>query len=100
MDQEQANILIAKYKGNVPGIMNFRDRLWIIIHEPTGAEVAFTDYNQEITGHTENAKDFPELGEFIRFTGNAYYVIGEANRRKGFIIIDGGSNELVEKQNA
>jgi hypothetical protein len=91
--QDQANALIAKYKGKVPGVMNFRDRLWIFVHEPSGAEVAFTDYNQEITGHTEDASAFPELGECIRYAGNAYYVVGEANRRPGFVTIDGGTNE-------
>lgn len=68
--------------------MNFRDRLWIIVHE-SGVEVAFTDYNQEITGHTDDASSFPELGQFIHYTGNAYYVIGEANRRCGFVTISG-----------
>jgi hypothetical protein len=96
MTQNEANRLIAKYKGNVPGIMNFRDHLWIIVHEPSGAEVAFTDYNQEITGCTENAASFPEFGEEIdRFGGNAYYVVGEANRRPDFVTIDGGSNEVA-----
>jgi hypothetical protein len=90
MTQEEANALIVKYKGKVPGVMNFRDRLWIIVH-PNGMEVAFTDYNQEITGYTEDAADFPELGEFIHYTGNTYYVVGEANRR-GFITINGGEN--------
>ena len=93
MNQERVNALITKYKTHVPGVVNFRDRLWIIVHEPTGAEVAFTDYNQEITGHTSGAADFPELGEFIRYTGNAYYVVGEANKRPGFVTIDGGTNE-------
>lgn len=93
MTQDEANRLTAKYKGNVPGVMNFRDRLWIIVHPESGKEVAFTDYNQEITGHTEDAEDFPELGEFVKYGGNAYYVVGEANRRPGFVTIDGGSNE-------
>lgn len=93
MTQEEANALIAKYKAKVPGIMNSHDRLWIIVHEPSGAEVAFTDYNQEITGRTENAADLPELGELIRYTGNAYYVVAEANRRPGFVTIDSGANE-------
>jgi hypothetical protein len=74
--------------------MNFRDRLWIIFHPESGAEVAFTDYNQEITGHTENASEFPELGKHISYGGNSYYVVGEANRRDGFITISGGSNEI------
>ena len=97
MTQEQANALIAKYKTHVPGIMNNRDRLWIIVHEPTGAEVAFTDYNQEITGHTEDAATFPELGQYIHYSGNAYYVVREANRRiDDFVTIDGGFNDAHE----
>jgi len=75
----------------IPGITNLRDRIWILVH-PNGAEIAFTDYNQEITGHTDNAEEFPELGEFIHYGGNAYYVVGEANRR-GFYVIDGGPHE-------
>jgi len=91
--QDKINEIIKKYKGKVPGIMNFRDRLWIIIHLKTNSEVAFTDYNQEITGHTEDADKFPELGEYIYYGGNAYYIIGEANRREDFITIDGRANE-------
>lgn len=92
MTQEEAEALITKYKGNVPGISNFNDRLWIVVHEPTGSEVAFTDYNHEITGHLDNAAKFPEIGKFIHYGGNAYYIIGESNRRPGFVTIDGGSN--------
>ncbi len=88
MTQDEANVMVKKYKGNVPGISNFRDRLWIIVH-PDGTEVAFTDYNQEITGHTEGAAEFPDLGEHIKYGGNAYFVVSEANRR-GFVTINGG----------
>lgn len=70
---------------NIPGIMNKRDLHWVILH-PSGVWVGLTDYNQEITGHTDNAKDFPILGEYIHYGGNAYYVIGEANRL-GFITV-------------
>lgn len=70
----------------IPGIMNERDRVWTIRH-PNGTEVSFTDYNQEITGHTDNASEFPVLGEHIRYGGNAYYVVGEANRL-GWTVID------------
>lgn len=70
----------------IPGIMNNRDRAWKIVH-PDGAEVSFTDYNQEITGHTDNAADFPVLGKHIHYGGNAYYVVGEANRM-GWTVFD------------
>jgi hypothetical protein len=73
----------------VPGIMNSHDRVWTIKH-PNGLEVSFTDYNQEITGHTDNAKEFPDLGKYIHYGGNAYYVVGEANRR-GWTVIDRGA---------
>lgn len=66
-------------KHNIPGIMNERDRIWTIQH-PSGVTVSFTDYNQEITGHDESASDFPVLGQYIHYGGNAYYVVGEANR--------------------
>ncbi|TAL02650.1 MAG: hypothetical protein EPO08_06460 [Rhodospirillaceae bacterium] len=89
--QEEINAICARHRGKVPGVANFRDRLWILIH-PDGSEVAFTDYNQEITGHTDNAATFPVLGPHIVYGGNAYYIVGEANRL-GFVTIDGGSNE-------
>ena len=90
MNQTTVNNLIEKYKGNIPGAVKQNDRLWIIVH-PDGSEVALTDYNQEITGHTDGAVDFPNLGKYIHYSGNAYYVICEANRI-GFTTIDGGSN--------
>lgn len=72
---------IAKF--SIPGIMNKQDLHWVILH-PSGVWVGLTDHNQEIISHTDNAKDFPVLGEHIHYGGNAYYVIGEANRL-GFI---------------
>lgn len=73
---------------NIPGIMNERDRAWTIIH-PDGSRVSFTDYNQEITGHTESAPRFPVLGPYIGYSKSAYYVVGEANRL-GWTVIDHG----------
>lgn len=70
----------------IPWIMNDRDRAWIIRH-PDGIEIAFIDYNQEITGHTDNARELPVLGEYIKYGGNAYYVVGEASRM-GWTVID------------
>lgn len=72
----------------IPGIMNSHDRARTIVH-PDGTEVSFTDYNDEITGNTDNAKDFPVLGKYIHYSGNAYYVVNEA-RRLGWIVIDHG----------
>lgn len=75
---------------DIPGVANAYDRVWRIQH-PSGVSVSFTDYNQEITGHDDNAADFPMLGPYIHYGGNAYYVIGEANRL-GWQVIDGGAH--------
>lgn len=73
----------------VPGA--FRDRVWRITH-PTGVSAIFTDYNLEITSWIDGAQEFPELGQHIRCGGNAYYVIGSANKR-GWLVEDLGINE-------
>lgn len=64
---------------DIPGVANLHDRALLIRH-PGGAEVLLTEYNQEITGCSENAGEFPILGEHIHYGGNAYYVAKEATR--------------------
>ncbi len=73
-------------KMKIPGIGNDREAAHIILH-PSGVWVALTQYNHEITGHTDNAADFPKLGEHIHYGGNSYYVLGEAIKR-GWEVID------------
>lgn len=65
------------------GVPNSHDRLWKI--EVCDGVEALTDYNWEITGFTEGLTQLPELGKLVHYSGNAYHLLGELQKR-GFTV--------------
>jgi hypothetical protein len=67
-------------RDSIHGFSFDQDRLWII-HTP-GFIGAITDYNDEITGFTQNLHEL-DL-QIIHYGGNAYYVTGRYAQEKGW----------------
>ncbi len=63
--------------------IHFRDRIWTI--EIDDSIELISDYNWEITGFTSGLKQIPDIGKEIYYSGNAYYVLPELDKR-GFKI--------------
>ncbi len=72
-------------RNRVIGVSNINDRLWLI--EVNKMEEAITEYNQEITGFTPNLANLPNIGRYIHYSGNAYYVLNEL-QKCGFIVTE------------
>lgn len=70
-------------RDKIIGFSSQHDRLWKI--EIADHIEALTDYNWEITGYTKGLQELPNIGKFIHYGGNAYYVIPEL-QKCGFVV--------------
>lgn len=74
--QPEGGAVVNALRDSTPGIMNDHDALHRIV-SPRGEVESFTQYNHEMTGHSEG-KTLPDdekiRGEW-RYGGNAYYLM-------------------------